>query len=361
MRTKALAAPLKLSAHLFRTGGKLNWTLAGSIMGLACLQGGVLALVCWWDGSWHLELGKGFSQHYGSWAILVTDPLLLLASGFLDRQFLVTITSLPLCEGSEPRQRMRELLRRFVPVVRGKGPTAYLYIFMVFVGLLAWLDNVVRTYDPSGPYHHVVFDDHDVFDSGTHVWSFVTFKACLFLSWVIIYPIVCFKFITVSVSTRLLLRRIEIEALVCPRVEHPDGCYGLKNVGTLNIAILAPYILVFIAIFSLMATHNMYYQTLVLPLLAASTVFLVTSFVVIHPVYSALCRARVEEYRQLLKAPIDGASASDADLYRFTARRFFYSEASASPYSDGTKVMIALMRLSPAAGFALSLFRPSGG
>jgi hypothetical protein len=337
-------------------------------LAIASAQAAAVAMTSWLDGSWFLSEGngfssegKGFSQHYGAWAILITDPLLLLASGFLDRQFMVTLVTLPLCRGRAPKRRMWQMMRRYVPFVRGRGAGVLLYALMVVVGFYWWALNVVQTYDPTGSYRHAIFDHHDVFDSGLHIWSFVVFKACLFLSWVIIYPIVGFKFLTVALSTFAILRKTEMEGLVCPRVEHPDGCYGLKNVGTLNIAILAPYLLVFSAIVALWFTHQMIYGSLVVPLTFVTAVFLVTSFIVIRPVYSILCRARLNAYNELVKTCTDAPSKSGADLYRFTVKRFFYSAASASPYSDGTKVLIAAMRAAPVLVLALRFFRPSGG
>jgi hypothetical protein len=366
---RALAAPLDLSALLFRSRGKFNWSLAIAVFGLAIAQAGAVALVSWlegtWtlglEGSWTLERGKGFSQHYGAWAILITDPLLLIACGFLDRQFVVTLMTLPLRRGQQPKERAQQLLRKYAAFVRAKGLRVVLYVLMVIVGVLAWGQNVRATYDPSGPHHHPIFDHHDVFDSGLHIWSYLTFKACLFVSWVIIYPLVAYKFLTIAISTWIILRTIEREGHLCPRVEHPDGCYGLRNVGTLNIAILAPCLLVFSAIYALWITHQMVYGSLILPSIALLTFFLVTSFVVIWPVYSSLCRARMAAFKELVDESVESPSKSDSDLYRFTARRFFYHAASASPYSVGTKTLITAMRAAPILVFGFKLLRSSDG
>lgn len=341
-------APLNLSVRLLRSHGNINWPLAIAIASVAIVQAVAAAAASWVEGAWFLPGSKGFSQHYGAWAILITDPLLLAATGFLDRHFLVTMTTLPLCSGRDSRRTMWQLLHRYVPFVRGKGPSAFLYLLMVVVGLYCWAKNVQGTFDPTGADRYVIFDHHDVFDSGNHPWSFVIFKVCLFVSWVVIYPIVGFKFLTVAISTRAILRAADLNGILCPRVEHPDCCYGLKNVGTLNIALLAPYVLVFIAIFSLLLTHNIIYDSLKIPLIAVSLMFIATSYVVIRPVYSILSRSRRKIYEELAETSLEDSSSSQRRLHAFTSKRLLFSVANATPYTDGTKWIIAAMRATSA-------------
>jgi hypothetical protein len=330
-------------------------------MAVAVAQAAAVGVASWADGAWYLEKGKGLAQHYGAWAILVTDPLLLAATGFLDRQFMVTMTTLPLASGREPRRKMWRMLHRYVPLVRARGGSAFLYLLMVVVGVYCWAQNVQGTYDPSGPDHHVIFEHHDVFDSGLHPWSFAAFKLCLFISWVLIYPIVGFKFLTIAIATWSILRQSELQAILCPRVEHPDCCYGLKNVGTLNIALLAPYFLVFIAIFSLLITHRMIYDSLMIPLIIVSIIFVVTSFVVIRPVYSILSKAKQQMYDELAKSSLEESSRSERSLRRFTAKRMLYSVANATPYTDNTKMILIGMRAVPVLAMALKFVRSSAG
>jgi nitrogen fixation-related uncharacterized protein len=356
MQLSALAAPLSLSSRLLRSRGRVNWRLAAAILGVALAQAAAVALASWWDGTWFLsDKGKGLFQHYGAWAILITDPLLLIASGFLDRQFCVAMLTLPLSPGNCAKAKLTRILRPHISLVRGKRHTALLYAFLVVVGLFWWAQNVWQTYDPQGPHHHRIFDHHDVFDSGAHAWSFMTFKACLFLSWVVVYPIVGFKFLTIAWSTRAILKAAERDCLVLPRAVHPDGCYGLKNVGTLNIAILAPYLLVFAAMYALWVTHGVIYESLFISWATVTIIFIATSFVVIWPAQLMLWRARDKEYQELLRSGRPPPESAD-DLFQFAAKRFFFFASNASPYSDGTKVVILAMRASPIFPFLLKAF-----
>ena len=131
----------------------------------------------------------------------------------------------------------------------------------------------------------------------------------------------------------------------------------MKNVGTLNIAILCPYLLAFIVIFSLLITHQMLYGSVLIPLAVVTVIFLASSFVVIWPAHLMLWKARDKEYRDLTRSARDDPPATDTELLRFTARRFFFSAATASPYSETTKALIFAMRATPALAFALKLLR----
>lgn len=350
----AVAAPLSISSRLVRSRGRVNWTIALAIFGVALAQALGVLIASASDGTWLLpNNGKGFFQHYGAWAILITDPLLLVASGFLDWQFCVAILTLPLTPDNIAKSRLKSTLKFHLSLVRGRRNTVLLYLLLVVIGLYCWTQNVWQTYDPHGPHHHKIFDHHDVFDSGLHIWGFVTFKICLFLSWVVVYPIVGFKFLTIAWSTRTMLTAAGREGLVLPQAVHPDGCYGLKNVGTLNIAILAPYLLVFAAMYALWFTHRMIYESLYLSWAVVTVVFIVTSFIVIWPAQLMLWRARDKEYKGLLRSS-RGATSEDGDkLYQLATQRFFYSASNASPYADGTKVIILLMRASPVFPFLL--------
>lgn len=248
---------------------------------------------------------------------------------------------------------MGGLIKRYVPITRGRGTSIFIYIVCLIVGIYAWSQNVYHTIDPSGSHAHPIFKHHDVFDSGNYPLSFAVFKVCLFVSWVMIYPIVGFKFITITVSTWLILNKVKDENLVCAHVEHPDCCYGLKNVGTLNIAILAPYLLVFTAIFSLRFTHEMIYKSLVIPFGIVSVIFILASFAVIWPVYTILSKARIQAYEKLRKSSREAELKTGDDLYSFAAHRLCYGAANASPYSAGTKVIIGAMRVTPVIPIAL--------
>src|SRR5712691_38454 len=60
-------------------------------------------------------------------------------------------------------------------------------LLLVITGFLSWLNNVYQTIDP------IPFYRHDVFDAASHRLGFIVYKICLFVSWVIVYPIAGFE------------------------------------------------------------------------------------------------------------------------------------------------------------------------
>src|SRR5262245_52746516 len=145
MRVSRIVVPLSLSSRLLRSRGRVNWRIAATILVVSGAQIAAVLIAAWLDNSWFLgpadqlqKGGKGLLEHYGAWAILVTDPLLLIASGFLDRQFCVAMLSLPLRSDRDAAQEVSRAVRTQVPWVRGGGYSAFLYALFVVIGIYAW-------------------------------------------------------------------------------------------------------------------------------------------------------------------------------------------------------------------------------
>ena len=88
MRTSPYNFPLQLIIRGFAALGNPNWAIVRLIIGVGALQVAVVALASYVDGTWWLDgVGDGLLEHYGVWAILVTDPLLLISAAFAYRRF----------------------------------------------------------------------------------------------------------------------------------------------------------------------------------------------------------------------------------------------------------------------------------
>jgi hypothetical protein len=342
-----LKTPLRICRRVFRSRGRANLVLLFGIIGLAALQMAIVVACSRGDGSWMLTNGKGLSQHLAAWVILVTDPLLLLSGAVLYRQFLISMLTLP-ARGEVSRIEIKLLLRRWLPLIHARGKYQYIYFLCLVAGFLGWLLNVKHTIDPVSTYNH------DVFDSAAHLPSFIAFKTALFLSWAIVYPSVGFLFLATAFSTWRILRCSERMSLIEPRMEHPDHCYGLRNIGTLNIAVLAPFLIVFSSIYAIIETHQTLYGAIIAPIVIVFVLFIWTSYIVIRPVYSLLGAARTKAYNNLVKR-IDAEPPSPYLRLRLAVDRLIYSTATASPYSTGTKIVLVAMQGVSAMPLALSL------
>jgi hypothetical protein len=313
------------------------------------LQIAIVVVSSWFALSWHLDgEGKGLSQHLAAWVILAVDPLLLLAGGFLQRQFIVAMVTLPLRSSADIKY-VRDLTRDWRRVIRADGKYQFAYYACIICGLLGWLLNLKQTSNPTMTYHH------DVFDSISHLPSFIAFKVALFISWGIVYPTVGFLVISTAFATWRILSACERKNLIEPVMKHPDQCYGLRNVGTLNIAVLAPFFLVILSTYSIFETHKTLYASIIIPIAVIAILFIWVSFIIIRPIYSFLNNARQKAYSDLVARM--GNDVNGSRLLRFSLDRLIFATANASPYSNTTKAMLIAMRGASAVPLALKLFR----
>lgn len=312
---------------------------------MAVVAGGVAQVAAiiacsYWEGTLFLPgHGKGLFQHYGAWAVLISDPVLLVAAGWAAYRFRIAMAALPLCAKTQP-EAVEPLLKPWLGFARARGNGAMGYVILIVVGLMALLNNIYQTRMP------LEFYGHDVFDSSTHLYSFVVFKVILASSWVGVYPIVGYILISASMSTWIILKRLGRRGMLCPDVKHPDNCYGLRNFGTLNIALLAPYAVVYSVIFLLWYTHENIYGSMLVPLVVVSALLVLMSYVIIFPVYALLRNAK-----RVTFASLEQRSRSHDDdndhVARFMIERLSFVLADASPYTATGKVLIAIIRLLP--------------
>jgi hypothetical protein len=325
----------------FRRGGVPNWPWISAAIALGLVQIGAIALATYIDGSWFLPgADRGLLEHYGALALLVTDPLLVISASYAYCRFRLAMSSLPLCEPGSSTARVRGILRPYIEFIHLKGRGRWVYLSLAMVGLLSWLNNLRQTRTP-----HYYFG-HDVFDSTSFINGFIVYKIILFNSWVVIYPLIGFLLVSMSFATRLILQRLRARKLICPNVLHPDGCYGLSNLGALNICLLLPYLLAFAVIFGVVVTHETAYASLVVPLFALSILFIVVSYVTIKPILVEARTIKRATYKRLVATSFQ-PYAGVPNQAAFALERLCFGFASASPYSRGTKTLLFAMRAVP--------------
>lgn len=354
MGTVYLTTSVRLASRLFRSGGKPNYGGVAAILAIGLLQVAAIVAAAYLDHTWFLSNnGKGLLQHYGAWVIVATDPLILLATSFAYYRFRLTLTRLRQSVAPPKASDLTKISRRYMAFVQGRDSGRFLYAFFVIIGLLCWINNIVKTVNPI-PYYR-----HDVFDAYAHFNGFIAYKVCLFLSWVIVYPISGYLLISISLSTWIILERCRRRRLLTLRVTHPDNCYGLASLGTLNISLLWPYLLGYIVIFSLMITHGSWYEAALIPLAVLSGLLLTMSYVVIMPASSILSFAKTAAYDELIRANRSGTGQSQYrnNISEFALMRLCYVTADATPYTGNAKIIMAAIRLVPIVTFALNLLK----
>jgi hypothetical protein len=326
----------------FRRGGSPNWLWISGTLIFGAAQIMSITIATRIDKSWFLSGGdKGLFQHYGAIALLITDPLLLVSASYAYSRFRVAMSSLPLCNPVSMISRARRVRQPYIDFLHMRGRGFWVYMLFVSIGLLSWLNNLRQTSIPRAVF------GHDVFDSTSHISGFIVYKMVLFNSWVVIYPLVGFFLVGMGFSTRLILERLQRAHMICPNVLHPDGCYGLSELGTLNICLLLPYLLAFTVIFGVVVTHEVAYASLVVPLFGLSFVFVVISYVTIKPILALAKAIKRATYKRLAVRALGHPGAVEAAA--FALERLCFGAAKGSPYSPSAKMFLLTMRVAPVA------------
>jgi len=350
MRLRALSSPLRLATRTFGSRGDAYLSLISALAIFGAVQIIAVLVASHMDKTWIMPSpGIGLSRHYGAWAILVSDPLLLVAVGYAHYRFRLALSNLPLSSVTNAHQRQRRLILPYLGWVRGNRYGAFVYALCVMLGILCWVNNIHQVLAPTPFYHH------DVFDSSSHIWGFVAYRICLFTSWVIVYPVVGYLLISMSISTWFILDACRQQGLLRPHVTHPDNCYGLQNLGVLNISLLWPYLLSYTVMFLLLITHDNWYTSILIPVVAVTLLFLAMSFLVIQPSYSLLRDAKTRAYEELVRWSTEVRDRKNADISEFAIERLCFTTAYASPYTKGAKIVLVAMRLLPICAIVFKL------
>ena len=283
---------------------------------------------------------KGLLVHYGVWAILISDPLLLISASFAWFQFRTAFQYLPLRNGSDNRLLVRKIVRPYRDFVTLKGYGSLLYLGLLSLGFLSWLNNLRQTSDP------VRYFKHNVFDSTEFIYGFAANKLVLFTSWVLIYPAVGFVILSMGLSTYFILNKFAAARIMQPNIFHPDGCYGFSSLGRLNICLLVPYFFAFFVALAILITHESIYPSIVIPLVFLTGVLLTISYVTIKPIVSQVKVAERTCYKKLINDSMI-LNVYGHNTLKFGLERICFALSSSSPYSKGTKSLLVAMRAIP--------------
>ena len=353
MHLRYFAFPVHLILFGFSRRGYPTLSIIFGFLLFGLFQAGLVIMGSYLDNTWHLEHGgKGFLEHYGVWAILIADPLLMVSTAFAWYQFRATMADLPLVIAPNCRAELRQRVAPYKRFVKLKDNGSFLYMLLVVFGGLAWINNIRQTSDP------VRFFGHKVFDSTEFVFGFVANKFVLFVSWVLIYPACSFVTLSLSLSTFLILRRLRSTGLMKPSVFHPDGCYGLSNLGKLNICLLVPFLLAFLVVFAILITHARAYASIVIPLILLTAAFLAVSIITIYPILSQAREAERNSYQQLQMLSTNAPHADFSKAMAFAVERLCFAMSSGSPYSRTTKTLLTVLRAIPVTVTAIKLIAP---
>lgn len=337
---------------IFRVSGGTSLVRFGAVFAFLCygvLQASVLFFGAWHDGTLVLPgTGKGLLNHYGVWAIVATDPLIVISVGIAHALFRRAIVAIRFQDPARRKEFMRVYIKGHLDFLYLKTGSVWVYTFLVSIGGIAIANNIYQTMSPT------YFYGNDVFDDVVYRFGFIANKINLFISWVIIYPSAGFLLVTMCIQTRLLVEQAKKLDGLKGDLFHPDQCFGFARLAWLNVGLLAPYILVFIVMFSLSLTHIKMYQSLVFPFFVVTFLFIFASYWIIGPVSDEARRCYDSAYNSVLGLMSRPGWSWEKINYNLSLTRLCLSTTSPSPYAPVTSKIMILIRLAPA---TLAIFR----
>lgn len=341
MKTNNFIFPLQIILNLFSTRYCINIKIIAAIVTLTISQYVGLLLAAYFEHTFIIPgVGKGLLEHYGVWAIVTTDPLLLISTGYTYQLFKESLSTLPVKRTLYSKKIKENAIdKKMMFLLMQDKKSIYIYSFLIIIGFFSWVNNIIQAQNPRFVY------GNDVFDAYQYTFGFIANKINLFLSWVIVYPIVAFCSLTMTFSLFMILREMKRKKILFAELHHPDRCFGYTMLGTLNIYLLIPYFLTYIVMFALAMTHEDNYVSLIIPLIILTIIFIAVSYIAIQPLTSFIKRENLKQKRHIQKK---------LQMVRLNNRRppiqvivdsFYLAIVHGSPYSKTTQRIIIALRM----------------
>ena len=318
----------------------------------------LIGAACIVDGTWTMASpAKGFSQHYGFWAIFVTTPAILLLTSRLLHQFVERISDIDaycISMDANIRRTIGVLVERHVQSLRLRSRSATILV-MLMLGLIFWcILNILNTITPQNTYHH------DVFDAYAHPYGFYVTKVYVFLVFAIVYAIALFVSLHVTISLISVMRFVRNHGVARVDFFHADNCGGMSRFGNVNLLILAIYLNFFIVIYAMYLTHRAAYLVMLASLIASSALAITQSVVAVYYIHKAIgekksdCLAAVvKRLNDVVSLTMPPRNAFPGDLL---ALRNHIAGVHTFPYAQGAAAAVNIIRFAPAAIAVLGLF-----
>lgn len=298
----------------------------------------------YFDGTLNLPgNGRGLLNHWGVWAFLVTNPIIIGLTIF------ISLLSVKILLNFEKYAIKNDsisimLARRHALSLVGYGRYIYILYLFIIIGIMATIVNIKQTQNPVPIY------GNDVFDAVYYPFGFLANKINLFITWSIVYPLAIYVSGHATVSLYFVAKIAHKDKSMKVDFFHPDCCGGLSEFGKINFLIMAVYACFFSVIMALAKTHANRYTSLEVPLVVASFVFIVHSIVGVYYVHKIVDNAKNEEQHKLsfyinnyiIQNRCEDLPSSMIALYTHVSKVNTY------PYTNAISILVNALRAAPA-------------
>lgn len=299
------------------------------------------------DNTWSLPRnGKGFFQHYGALAMMATAPLLVSLTVLTVSKFTRTIGSLSTYTvGRKLPQNLRKSIDKHVSSIQFRLTSRYIVLLPMVVGFYSGILNIQAT---SGDVTEVF--GNDVFDSRAHIFGFIAYKSYLLVLWSLVYPVILFQIIHITVSLVSILKSLSERKLLYIDFFHEDNCGGVSVFGAINLRITTLYLLVFLVAYMIRLTHSNDYLSLTLSINGAWILFILQSLANVYYIHRFV-RIKKSNYLTKLNGKLNEMLVQE-DLSKFPLHllqlRAHVVSVNTFPYTVAARYTINVIRVLPA-------------
>lgn len=315
----------------------------------------IVVLCSYLDKTVHLPGdGRGLANHYGIWAIFVTSPLLVLLAHATQQRFVFTIRTINrYTVNADVPQVLREMVDKHINSLHMNARSRYVFWLLVVVGWYWWLVNVKQTIYPFDSYQN------DVFDAYPHTLGFISFKLYLGFVWVVVYPVISYSAGHIFVSMVAVLKHMRDRALFRLDYFHQDDCGGVSVFGAINLRLLAMSSLVLLTALAILLTHRGNYVSIWSSIVTCILLMIAQSVVGVYYIHVFVRQKKIELLAQInkrLNRSLISLGRQDSFPDDLLAVRNHIARLRTVPYTRAGRIMINLLRLSPAAAGMMNLF-----
>lgn len=284
------------------------------------------------ENFWLPDRGVGLFQHPGIPVILLADFLVLFFSASVGRAFLLLARKLPNDEAKSTKRYLKRILSRGRSAILLNGPAARMFLFCAGLGALFWAGNAFQTLNPIRYY------GNDVFDSISHVASYLVMRLILGTSWILLYPYCAVLVFSVAGNIFSVTRLLRMRKRLVYKIFHPDRSGGYTYIGNISFLSIMAMLALYCALISVIYTHHKFNVLQLSGLLILTSFFIAATYLITWPTIRFL----VEKRRLLLLRGYKAATASPRSVPLMT---WLFLVASFSPYSPIQRIMINAARV----------------
>jgi len=297
--------------------------------------------------------GRGFSRHYGIWAIFAGSPVLVIVASITRASFLSTIHHLKTYTiGAALPNPLQAKVDKHIAGLNLQTKTRYALLLFVVVGHYCWLINIEQTIYPYDSY------GNDVFDAYPHLLGFIAFKLYLGVLWVLVLPLLAYVAAHVFFSMMSILRYMSINKLFKLDFFHEDDCGGVSVFGRINLLITSMMFIVFLTVLAILFTHEGNYASIWSAIITTALLIVLQTTLGVYYIHTFVrCKKAeiLEEINRALNRSLLIASQGGGFSQDLLSVRNHIAKIRSFPYAKGSRFLVNFLRLSPAAAGLLNV------